>query len=82
MLTRVLSNASALGNGVADYPVIDGAKDEVYGCLMDHGDRRGVLYYSQIEHDVEVRPIIPGKEPSTVIVPAGELKWVYLDELP
>jgi len=81
MITATLANASALGTGLADYPVIDGEKDEVYGALMEHEGRPGILYFSQIERDVEVRPLIPGKQAAKVVVPAGQLKWVYLDEL-
>jgi hypothetical protein len=81
MIAHVLENASRLGNGIADYPVIDGEKDEVYGALMERSGRPGILYFSQNQQDVTVQPRIPGKRSAKITVPAGDLLWVYLDEI-
>jgi len=67
------ANAFALGTGLADHPVIDGEKDEVYGAIVEHGGMRGILYFSQAERDVVKHPRIPGSPQAQVVVPAGRI---------
>jgi hypothetical protein len=81
MLTATLANASKLGAKPKDYPVIDGEKDEVYGALVEHNGEPGILYFSQTEKDVTVRPRIPGRKVAEAVVPAGQLKYVTFSSL-
>jgi hypothetical protein len=73
MLTKTLSNASKLGAGTKDYPVVDGAKDEVYGAIMEKNGVPGVLYFSQVNSDVEKTVLLPGGMTQKVLVPAGQM---------
>jgi len=86
MLTATLARASELGTGLADYPIIDGEKDEVYGAIMEKNGKPGILYFSQTERDVVKRPVLPGKgsaarRSAKVVVPAGELLFVPFGDL-
>jgi prepilin-type processing-associated H-X9-DG protein len=85
-VTATLANASSLGVGLDDYPVIDGALDEVFAALCDHElddgtSERGVLYFSQVQEDVTVHTVLPGNSAGETVVPAGQLVFVPLADL-
>ena len=62
-ITATLANASKIGVKSGDYPVVDGAKNEVYASIFDRDIKgnvqRGLLCFSKAQEDVVIYPILP-----------------------
>ena len=58
------------------------AKPAQYTTAPYEHDERGILYYSQIEHDVVKRPRVPGKKVQEIVVPAGTMKFARFSDMP
>ncbi len=84
-ITATFANASKIGAKSGDYPVVDGAKNEVYASIFDRDIKgnvqRGLLCFSQAQEDVVIYPILPDVGRKTTVVPAGQMIFVPFDSM-